>query len=45
MKKTIGYYMKGCVKQYAQFETLAEAQAFMKALSENPNCESYGLER
>jgi hypothetical protein len=45
MKTTVAYYMKGEPKQYRTFETRAEANAFMLALNNNPNCEGYGVER
>lgn len=43
--KTVSYYMKGEPKQYAKFDTLEQAQIFMLELNENPNCESYLLEK
>lgn len=45
MKTTVGYYLKGQPKQYRTFDTLPQAQAFMAALNQNPDCESYGIER
>lgn len=44
-KITIGYYLKGEPKQYKNFQTEAEAKAFMKGLEMNPKCEAYGRER
>lgn len=41
----VAYWMKGEGKQFKRFETLAEAQAFMSALAENPNCEAFGIEK
>lgn len=41
----VSYYMQGLSKQSKGFETRAEANAFMTALSTNPNCEGYGVER
>lgn len=45
MKTTVSFYMKGERKRAQTFETRAEANAFMLALSVNPNCEGYGVER
>lgn len=41
----VEYWMKGEAVQAKQFKTPGEAQAFMSALAENPNCEAYGLAR
>lgn len=41
----VEYYLKGEGKMAASFKTYAEAQAYMKALNDNPNCESYGVAR
>lgn len=43
--KTVTYYLKGQPISSRSFDTLEEAQAFMLALNENPDCESYRLER
>ena len=43
--KTVSYYMKGEPKQSRQFNSIEAARAFMLALNENPNCESYLLEK
>lgn len=44
MKKyTVSYYMKGQSLQFKNFETKAEAESFMIALNDNPECESFRL--
>lgn len=45
MKTTVEFYMKGEAKSSQTFDTLKQAQDFMLALSDNPNCESYGIVR
>ena len=45
MEITIEYYIKEKAKQYKTFSCFAVAQVFMKALSENPYCECYGVQR
>ena len=42
---TVIYYMIGEQKQSKKFNSLEEARVFMLALSDNTNCECYGLEK
>lgn len=45
MKTTVSFYLKGEPLQSKTFDSLKEAQAFMLALSTNPDCESYKIDR
>ena len=42
---TVQYYLKGQSMQCATFSTIQEAGAFCLALSQNDNCECYGIVR
>lgn len=42
---TVYFYIKGQPKDYKRFETMSEAQAFIKAMKLNDDCESVGIQR
>lgn len=45
MKTIVVFWLKNEPKMTKAFKTLSEAEAFMMALSVNPECESYGIVR